>query len=243
MRFILLFLLPAIAYGQCIIISDQFENHSCCPTTPTTPPAVMTCINWMQTTNATTDYWHPCGNVPQSLRFLITDGVIATMIYNSGVTQWKEYFSRCINLNAGQNYTVILRVSYVAITVGARDTCDFPLTPLTVTVYGNSSCVSSPLSTTGCPSWTVLGTTIYNGIPSWSDIFISFTPAFDVRTIAIGAGCSINYASDGSCRPYFLWTSIIIETDCDDGKRCTDDNCVLGVCSHVPDTTCCLCQE
>ncbi len=85
---------------------------------------------------------------------------------------------------------------------------------MNLTIWGAANCSSMPYSGYACPPapWVVLGTTVYNPVPSWSVAVISFTPAININAIIIGSPCTLDasYNDPGGCYPYTYLDNLIL---------------------------------
>ena len=210
-----------------LIPNPSFETQSECPFTTSqieyAPP-------WFNNTFGSTDYMNACGFVPRALRsnglfpFPDGDGAVATYIYEG----YYEYLTTCLDstMRAGRPYTIVF--SFAATSVSnqsndllpqCRDT-SLPQNPFALTLYGRANCNKATVRTLGCPTsvdanWKVLGTVIYKPIAKWRKLSITFTPAFDVNMIMLGAPCTLPPGYEqppGSvCSPYFFYDNLILE--------------------------------
>ena len=208
----------AITNQTDLLPNPDFEEMLCCPSSF----SQMDCVDgWAQGTSATTDYLHTCGfylnalNGTALLPFPSGDGVVGAIFSDS----WKEYLAACLNgpMIAGNQYTLSFQIGSLPVT-NFGDVCNGgqpSYGPVLVTLFGSTSC-NIPVGTTGCPSsadpnWVVLGEVLYDPVPQWGQISITFTPSVDINGVMIGPPCNLPGGYSGSpCYAYFLFDDLML---------------------------------
>ncbi|MEZ4922088.1 MAG: PKD domain-containing protein [Crocinitomicaceae bacterium] len=167
-----------------LIPNPSFEDMVCCPSSF----SQLNCANnWIQASNATSDYFNLCGytgifNSPNTP--LPGGGSGYGGFYsNQG---WEENIGACLNspMIAGTSYTVQLNTAW---STGS--------TSLQLTLYGTPNCGDLPWGTSNCAvgsgSWMVLGsvTVNYPSNQSWQQVSITFTPPVNINAVSFGGPC------------------------------------------------------
>ncbi|MBK7870583.1 MAG: gliding motility-associated C-terminal domain-containing protein [Saprospiraceae bacterium] len=179
-----------------LIPNPSFEDHSCCPNAP----GVLGCADtWIQASEPTTDYLHPCGWFGwdyMSVPLPIPDGEACVGFRNGKYRtevdpQWKEYVGACLlaPLQAGKSYRIRFHVGY-------SDALYSP--PTNIAFFGTTNCDNLPFGigneSFGCPSndpnWQQLGQVAISGTNEWQVKEINITPTQDIYAIAIGPDCT-----------------------------------------------------
>ena len=221
-----------------LIPNPSFEAMNCCPTSW----SQMNCAqDWIQASDATSDYYNTCGYVPGVataaglVPFPDGNGIVGT-IYTNG---WQEYVGSCLlqPMLAGQPYTIQMQIASTPDN-GFGEECNGGVInygPVDVTIYGNTSCANLPFVGSDCPSgsWQVLGSTNYTPVSSWGTISITFTPPVDMDAIVIGSPCPLPAGYDwngaGGCDPYFYYDNLLLNVASlfnsvsQTGSWCTND--------------------
>lgn len=224
-----------------LIPNPSFEQHNCCPT----GYSQMSCATgWAQATSATSDYFNCSFQFQAAVSAGLTPtdgtGMVGTIISNG----WQEYVGSCLSspLIAGQSYTIQFSVASTPIS-GAGGTCNGGTPtygPIDLTLFGNASCVSFPMSgVLGCPpGFTPIGTVTYTPAPVWSTVTMTFTPSFNVNSVILGSPCTLPSGYNGTgtapnCYAYFYWDNLILNSSSmfnsvtQTGRWC-DNNIVLS---------------
>ncbi|MFP9097844.1 T9SS type B sorting domain-containing protein [Flavobacterium sp. RHBU_24] len=209
----------------------NFEQMSYCPNNFALFDAA---TSWFLPNNATSDYINSCGFVPVSA----TDAGVYPLPEANGtgvsgilVSQdYKEYIATCLNnpLIAGTVYQ--LNFDIAASTSGRIPLFDDPNTGLVcnegylnagnikMTLYGKSSCNTTPEDTHNTPEgWVVLGTASYLPTKNWSQLSVMFTPTQNISSIMLGApeelpDSYVNEYDYHLCFPYFYFDNLILNT-------------------------------
>ncbi|MCF8239449.1 MAG: gliding motility-associated C-terminal domain-containing protein [Saprospiraceae bacterium] len=213
------------------IPNPDFEIKSCCPNSFNDFPCV---DDWEEANLATPDYIHECD-------FIFPAVIEANLVpFPSGqgavggqfATGVKEYIGICLNqpLEAGKSYTLTFYMAFVSWMGPSAGLCNTPQpTPvLDIAVYGNTSCGAMPVATFDCledvdPTWAIQGVTAYDPMPMWVSISITFAPAVDLNTIAIGPSCQmpVEYVA-GICFPYFFFDNFTLLEEVENGELLVD---------------------
>lgn len=186
-----------------LIPNYSFEEMNCCPS----DFSQANCASgWIQATNATTDYQNTCGFV---LGAVIDAGLIPFPDGNGimgcvNSQDWQEYVGACLTatMTTGVFYEISFNIATVVINnYGYTSNALYPggipsLTPIDITIYGNSSCSAMPISTYGCPSsanpsWIELGHVSYDPASQWELVTISFIPPININAIILGSPCTL----------------------------------------------------
>ena len=200
-----------------LIPNPSFESKSCCPVSP----ARMDCVNdWIQASEATTDYIHTCdwmGWPGMPMPLPVPDGQACIGFRNGDYSAnrfapaWKEYMGICLPepLKAGVSYILKFHVGFSHANISP---------PTQVELFGSIDCNHLPyglgVSDFGCPSngsgLKKLGSANVSGVNQWVETEIRFIPSEPVQTIAIGPPCENAIANNTLF--YFL-DNLILETE------------------------------
>lgn len=184
-----------------LIPNPSFEEMSCCPTGES---QLFCADDWIQASQATTDYLHTCGVTCHNftgncapLPFPEGEGAIGFRDGSSsqgGLPNFKEYTGACLiePLEAGVDY----RLDFFA---GFSDRI-FPSSTLDITIYATTDCSNLPFggnnANFGCPTngpgWVELDNQVITGYDEWVNVVFEFTPVEDYTAIIIGPGCDVN---------------------------------------------------
>ena len=192
-----------VALPLSLIPNPSFEEMNCCPQ----DRSQLNCANdWIQASEATTDYLHTCGwmgwpDLPPPLPFPDGEGCVGFRngrvgnLNGPGGTNepnpnWKEYAGACllVPLKAGTAYRFEFWIGF---------TKAFNSPPTTLVFYGSTDCANLPFGIGndefGCPlngpGWMVLGSVDISGALQWKQKEINVTPSVDIHAIAIGPDC------------------------------------------------------
>jgi gliding motility-associated-like protein len=196
--------------------NSNFEDTLCCP-------AYFSQLNcatgWVQATSATSDFLHTCSYYPPNLPLPPSGsgGVVGAIV----MPGYLEYVGSCLNapMLAGTQYTLEIQIACEAVDNWLGPCVPTQYSDLDMTIYGNASCGTMPISTSGCPtsadpSWIILDATSYTPDSLWSSLSFTFTPTVDMNAIIIGAPCGTippDYGANG-CLPYFIMDDLILNT-------------------------------
>lgn len=184
---------------ESLIPNPSFEEMHCCPFTR----SQLDCAtNWIQASEATTDFIHQCGwlgwtEFPPPFPFPDGEGIMGFRdgrVRGDGSPEpfWKEYAGACLlsPLQAQSSYRFQFDVGFV-------DPLRSP--PIDISFFGTTSCTYLPFGlgneAFGCPTnspdWVKLGEVRISGGPGgvWVNTFIEITPEEDIYAIAIGPAC------------------------------------------------------
>lgn len=179
-----------------LIPNPSFEEQNCCPTSR----SQMDCAeDWIQASEATTDYLHNCGwngwdDLPAPRPF--PDGNACIGFRNGRFggngtnANWKEYTGACLlsPLRAGLSYKFQFYIGFTHSQFSPA---------LDVKFYGSTDCSNLPFgngdATFGCPTngpgWEELGSVFVSGSFNWKQVEINVTPTQDIYAITIGPDC------------------------------------------------------
>lgn len=203
-----------------LIPNPSFEEMNCCPF----DRSQLGCASdWIQASEATTDYLHTCGwmgwpDMPPPTPFPDGIGCVGWRNGRPGgpfgqgpVANWKEYAGACLTgpLKAGTSYRFEFYVGFTKAIFSPPTTIDF---------FGTDDCAFLPFGVGnenyGCPTngpgWVHLGSVGINGVNEWKLKEITVVPSFDIRAIAIGPNCT-PIPSDISTY-YFFDNLVLAET-------------------------------
>lgn len=207
------------------IPNPSFEEFSCCPTTFTQ----MNCINdWIQASDATSDYMNTCDYTVQIAPQPFPDGEgIIGEIFSMpsdifGSQTYLEYIGICLPqvLNSNVSYNLYMDIAFGFINLDT-DICNTndSIPPVNITLYGTTDCLDLPFSGSNCPisqgNWQELGYVTVNPYDihaTWGTYVLSFTTPFEVSAITLGPPCELPtmYVSDSidGCLPYFMFDNL-----------------------------------
>ena len=238
-----------------LIANGSFETNTCCPDgTSMNPDVYLPCATgWMDyMVSATADYF-ACNFLPGALPQPVPDGGAAAGFGAftdwSGNTSYYEFLTNCLEtpMVTGQLYELEFDVaatrSHMSPLVAMGLSFPINFGPIDLTIYGFSSCPTSPyvfydpvfgnaLPATYCPldlGWTELGHVTYTPVNAWQELTFTFTAPFDVQAIMFGPACPIplDYTSSNQTWPYFFVDGFSLEpielTVNATGTPCTDD--------------------
>ncbi len=186
-----------------LIPNPSFEKYSMCPTNVS---QMDRCIDWIQASKATPDYYNLCGfkNSPQNLIYPPQPlpagkgyvGIIDQKLINdlNDTFIYKEYIGACLNspIKAGQEYVLNFWL-------GFADGPRYPSSQkFNIGIFATKNCFDLPfgnsLLNTNCPlqnpNWLELSNATISGKNEWKRVKIRFKSSFDVTAIAIGPSCA-----------------------------------------------------
>ena len=169
-----------------LIPNPSFEARTCCPSTL----SQLTCANnWIQASNATSDYFNTCGvtgiGTFQRPALPLPGGGAGYVGFYSSLN-WEENIGTCLSgpMVAGTSYTLSIHLAW------ARFDSLFNFR-----LYGTPNCTDLPWATNTCPvgsgSWVQLaGQAVQlSNTGAWTQIFVTFTPTVNINAISIGGAC------------------------------------------------------
>ncbi len=203
-----------------LIPNPSFENISCCPTSESD----LDCADdWIQASDATTDFYHTCGlmnnwwlGYQTPVPFPNGEGVIGFRDGKPGQPNFKEYTGACLTgpMKVGTEYTLDFYVGFHD-HWASRD--------LKIALFATTDCNNLPFgsgnSNFGCPTngpgWIELDEKDYSGNDEWINANFSFTADQAYTAIVIGPSCeeNPNYLRD----PYYYLDNLILGESTDFG--------------------------
>ena len=203
-----------------LIPNPSFEDMDCCPQ----DRSELDCaVDWIQASDATTDYLHTCGwmgwdNLPPPTPFPEGEGCVGWRNGRPGgangqgpVPNWKEYAGACLlgPLKAGVSYRFEF---YVGFTLQPNSP------PTTIVFFGSSDCANLPFGignpNFGCPTngpgWLQLGSVPISGTFEWQLKEITVTPPVDINAIAIGPNCTSTVTT---FQPYYFFDNLVLASE------------------------------
>ncbi len=204
-----------------IIPNASFENYTECPSQFS---QLNYATNWVQATEATTDYLNTCGLILNGVNDM--SNILMPFPSGNGIVgaifspNWNEYLGSCLTspMLANTNYQLTFSIASLPIEDygGSCNGGNIYYEPVNITIYGTQDCVNLPLATTIAPTlvsneWVVLGSALYTPQSNWGQLTISFTPATNINAIMMGAPENLPplyYGSD--CLPYFLFDDLVL---------------------------------
>ena len=195
------------------IPNPSFEEMECCPDNRS---QLRCASNWIQASEATTDYLHTCGwmgwpDLPPPLPFPDGNAVVGFRngrFGQSSVPGWKEYSGACLlsPLKARSRYRFRFNI-------GFTHSANSP--PTNVVFFGSNDCANLPFgvgdSNFGCPTngpgWIRLGSVRVAGQNNWITTQIDVVPSQDIYAIAIGPDCD---NLDASVSIYYFFDNLIL---------------------------------
>jgi len=182
---------------ESIIPNPSFEEMDCCPNSF----SQLNCASdWVQATEATSDYFNTCDYMPSCVPTPLPDGeaVVGTLFSSTNASgiPWYEYVGACLlsPMLAGEQYTLQFDISAVY-TMDIETCSPIPTGPVDVTLFGLESCPNFPVNTTSCPvssGWTVLGSVNYQPVDEWAVVTINFMPDADIEAVMLGPQCDLD---------------------------------------------------
>lgn len=203
-----------------LIPNPSFELYNGCPDSFS---QLYQAQNWIQATNATSDYFN-CGYMfpafaPAGLD-TYPDGVACVgALY---LQNWKEYVGATLlePMLAGTTYRLSFHTAVMRVT-GYGEPTNFPLSalgPVDITLFGCADGTNLPVSTTYSPdtvdaTWTPIGSVTYMPASQWAEVTIEFTPTVDINAVMIGPPSVLppTYPQNGGAGfPYFLYDNLLL---------------------------------
>jgi len=199
-----------------LIPNPSFEEYTCCPT----GLAELNCSkNWIQASDATSDYFHTCGfksdrmrgSPPQPLP--AGDGYVGFLdlyLHPSRNATYKEYVGACLTspMIAGREYTLSFWIGF-----GTRGTSYGPRASTTLAIFGAEKCASLPFGNANswlCPTayggWYEMAKVTASGTNKWVKVNLKIVPGRNMETIVIGPECT---RADGYY--YYFIDELILE--------------------------------
>lgn len=230
-----------------IISNASFEEKTACPSDFS---ELFSCVNWIQATEATTDYINTCGFLYEGmagtnlLPFPDGDGVVGAIVTDD----WKEYLGTCLEKSPATNTNYQLTFNIAAISnTGEGRYCTKTSEPVNVTLYGNTSC-KMPLPTTVSPnkideSWEVLGSVNYKPEEKWETATINFTTKKNITSIMLGAPeilpTGYGFVDPTDCVVVLLFDNLILNKSSEFGVTITEagsycsENLILSATQNI----------
>ncbi|MDR6966153.1 gliding motility-associated-like protein [Flavobacterium arsenatis] len=213
-----------------IIPNPSFEFYTTCPTMESEAELSQLdyAIPWIQSTNATSDYFNNCGWVAGALIDAglndFPDGEAAVGgIYMSG---WREYIGTTLlsTMTAGTNYQLTFNVTAVCMDdIGNSTGYNINIMqPVNITLYGCTNGNNLPLPTYAAPSvfdptWIEIGYVTFTPEQSWHQLTINFTPTVNINAIMLGAPAVLPTSypvwrspEQNLCIPYFAYDNLLL---------------------------------
>jgi gliding motility-associated-like protein len=198
---------------ESLIPNPSFEEMNCCPLSR----SQLSCAtDWIQASEATTDYLHTCGwmgwpNLPPPLPFPDGEGAVGfrdgRIIQGIAEPNWKEYAGACLlsPLKKNTSYRFEFHIGFIDRQVSP---------PTEITFFGTTDCDNLPFGTGdyafGCPTngpgWMHLGSVNTSGV-GWVKSQIDVTPMEDINAIAIGPACPGVPATRGL---YYFFDNLVL---------------------------------
>ena len=197
-----------------LIPNPSFEDKTCCPFNR----GQMNCaVDWIQASEATTDYIHTCGwrgwdGLPVPMPIPDGNGCVGfrdgRFGNNGSNPNWKEYTGACLTspLRAGVEYKFEF---YIGFTHPQNSPS------INVTFFGTNDCQYLPFgmgnSEHGCPTnglgWQKLGNVMVSGANQWKKVTLTLVPPEDIYAIAIGPDCPLKSANTSL---YYFFDNLIL---------------------------------
>lgn len=175
-----------------LIPNPSFENNNCVPNTF----SQLNCAdNWIQATDATSDYFINPSYNPVGMNAANGNAYVGC-IYSDPF--YLEYVGSCLlsPMVAGTSYTLQLSASAQYV--------DGILTPLgtvpassELVLYANANCANLPVSTFSCPDglsgWYAVQTLTFTPVLNqWQTLTFQFTPTANINAVMLGASCNFS---------------------------------------------------
>ncbi len=183
-----------LLFASSLIPNSSFEDRYCCPTNI----AQLSCAkNWIQASDATTDYFHTCGYMGDVFRSIppkpypAGNGFVAFRDEDD----YKEYTGACLNspLLDGVEYRLQFYVGF-----GKPGQVWGSKSPFHLSIFGAKYCSDLPFGIPGqlysdcpmgLPNWIQIADTYVAGNDEWVKVTLDFTVNQDIEVIAIGPSC------------------------------------------------------
>lgn len=206
---------------QSLIPNHDFENYSDCPNSFS---ELYKCNNWIQASDATSDYFNTCG-MDHLLTFIdnpqngspSANGFVGfhNAYFNSG--NYKEYIGACLSspMEAGKTYKIKMLVGFGPTIDGKI----VSLPSVNITLYGNPTCNSIPFTGYDCPlvgnnGFVQLATKTVTGSNEWVETEITFTPSTNMNVLVIGPDCFVSPLSfDNFEAEYYYLDRLLINEE------------------------------
>ncbi|MFT5167716.1 MAG: gliding motility-associated-like protein [Saprospiraceae bacterium] len=220
-----------------LIPNHSFEDTLCCPINS----SEMACLNnWIQVSDATTDYYNTCGfifyeeiPIPPS-PYLEGNGFVGFFGDGQIAATYKEYLGVCID-SALEKDSIYQMSFYIGFGIQHDQSAASP-SPVEITLFGSTDCASIPYDGFECPTqtaplnWIELATVFVSGENEWKRTALTFSPSIDVSAIVIGTGCDFFLNTPNT---YHFIDDIIIDKNSSfiqliSGLTCLG-NAVLGI--------------
>ncbi len=183
-----------LLFTSSLIPNSSFEEKNCCPTNI----AQLSCAkNWIQASNATTDYFNTCGYMGDVFRSVppmplpAGNGFVAFRDEDN----YKEYTGACLNspLLDGVEYRLQFYVGF-----GKPGQVWASASPFHLSIFGAKYCSDLPFGIAGVnytdcpmglPNWIEIADTYVTGKDEWVKVTVDFVMNQDIEVIAIGPSC------------------------------------------------------
>ncbi len=202
--------------GSSLIPNPSFEERSCCPNAN----EMLICAdNWIQASNATSDYVHTCGSylgntsIPAVAPLPFPDGE-GGIGFRDGQAfvgpNYKEYVGACLlePMVVGETYRLDFFVGFQNNAQGS--------TQFNIAFFASTNCFNLPFGgnqNVGCPlnagGYVQLAQQQVSGSNEWVNVVVEFVADQAYEVLVIGPGCAANpnYTSD----PYFYADRLALE--------------------------------
>ncbi len=181
-----------------LIPNPSFEDTVCCPNGT---QQISCARDWIQASNATSDFIHTCDDWWRDDRDHISqpfpdgNGVVFLRMLNT----MKEYVGACLieDMQAGTRYQITfdIQITYSDLSAAPCDDQEIELG-----IFGTPDCANElpfGYDNNDCPlddslkNWQQLGTVTINSgdFRDWGVVEITFVPTFNVNGIALGTSC------------------------------------------------------
>lgn len=200
-----------------LIPNPSFEEYTCCPSRL----AQLDCSkNWIQASDATSDYFHTCGFSQDPMRgspplpLPAGNGYVGFLdLYNHPARNatYKEYVGACLTspMIAGKEYTLSFWIGF-----GKRGSSYGPRSSTTLAIFANEQCSRLPFGNNNswlCPTnytggWIEMAKVSASGTNQWVKVKVKLRPNRNLETIVIGPECT---RADGYY--YYFIDELILE--------------------------------
>ncbi len=203
---------------ESLIPNPSFEERTCCPEAHS---QLYCSDDWIQASEATTDYIHSCGwlgweDFPPPLPFPDGTGAIGFRggtVLEEGppLPYWKEYAGACLIEPLEKD--TLYRFEF---DLGFINSTNSP--PIEITLFGSYTCDFLPFGIGnikfGCPTnddnWFKITSAVVQADGTgrgWVQSAFEFTPSDDIYSIAIGPPCELNAVDE---HLYYLFDNLIL---------------------------------
>ena len=188
-----------------LIPNPSFEDNSCLPQGFSS----LDCADdWIQASDATSDYFHVDGFMPgdfgaiSTVPLPIPEGNAFVGVINeySFFTNYKEYIGACLTSDLPANTSTTIQFYVGFSNMGFPMYTSAP--QIEICIFGSTNCSNLPFEGYDCPSdyspeWIELACVTVAGSNEWVQTSLTYTSTEDISAIILGPNCPpLNSSSD-----------------------------------------------